>query len=66
MSRLHGWRPRPKFTCGLNVTQTQWDKIFGKKLSGGDQQRDMNLLQKPAPAVQSSLTNKKLRSKRSS
>jgi hypothetical protein len=26
----------------------------------------MNLLQKPAPAVQSSLTNKKLRSKRSS
>jgi hypothetical protein len=31
MSRLHGWKPKPKFTCGLNVSQAQWDKIFGKK-----------------------------------
>ena len=31
MSRMHGWKPRPKFTAGLNVAQEEWDRIFGKK-----------------------------------
>jgi hypothetical protein len=29
MSRLHGWRPKGKFTCGLEVSQDEWDRIFG-------------------------------------
>jgi hypothetical protein len=39
MSRSHGWKPKPKFTAGLNVSQEEWDRIFGKKrltVSDGD------------------------------
>lgn len=32
MSRLHGWYPKPKFTCGLNVEQEDWDRIFNKPI----------------------------------
>lgn len=28
---LHGLRPKEKFTCGLNVSQEEWDRIFGTK-----------------------------------
>lgn len=30
MSRSHGWKPKPKFTAGLNVSQDEWDRIFKK------------------------------------
>lgn len=38
MSRSHGWKPKPKFTAGLNVSQNEWDRIFGTKLSGTSQE----------------------------
>lgn len=31
-SDMRGWRPKEKFTCGLNVTQEEWDRIFKVKL----------------------------------
>jgi hypothetical protein len=62
MSRTHGWKPRPKFTCGLNVSEQEWQRIFGKRLSAADQQRDMNLIQKPAPSAQSPLDEMKSKS----
>lgn len=31
MSRINAWKPKPKFTAGLNVPQEEWDRIFGKK-----------------------------------
>lgn len=38
-SNAPGWKPKEKFTCGLNVTQEEWDRIFGKKrLSGTSQE----------------------------
>jgi len=78
MSRTHGWKPKPKFTCGLNVSDDEWQRIFGKKnLSGGPVaesresahsggQRDMDLIQKPVTARSNSLTDLRQKSKASS
>jgi hypothetical protein len=47
MSRLHGWKPKPKFTAGLNVSQEEWDRIFG--ISEREYERVSKLMAEPPP-----------------
>lgn len=61
MSRLHGWYPKPKFTCGLNVSQEHWDSIFKKGKGDLDKSKMFDeMLESRFPK---SLTNKRSRRK---